>query len=98
VWRIGRGPYLVLPVFGPTTLRDAVGGVGDGFLDPLEWELIEKIDGYDWTWSAALEAVDAVQALPGQLAAYDAALEGAIDPYLALRSSYVQNRDAETRR
>lgn len=98
VWRIGRGPYLVLPVFGPSTLRDTVGGFGDRFLDPLDWGLIEDIDGYDWTWSAALEVVDTVQELPDRFGSYDAAREGAIDPYVALRSAYVQNRDAETRR
>jgi phospholipid-binding lipoprotein MlaA len=97
VWRIGRGPYLVLPVLGPTTLRDAVGGAGDRFLDPLDWELLQEVDGYDWTWSAALEAVDTVKALPGAVAAYDAVSKDALDPYIALRSAYVQNRDAETK-
>jgi phospholipid-binding lipoprotein MlaA len=98
VWRIGNGPYLVLPVLGPTTLRDAVGGVGDRFLDPLEWGLVEDIDGYDWTWSAATETVDTVQALPGAVAAYDAVRKDALDPYLAVRSGYLQNRAAETKR
>ena len=37
---VGQGPYLVLPLFGPSNLRDAVGRAVDaaflGFLDPLE--------------------------------------------------------------
>lgn len=98
VWRIGQGPYLVLPVFGPSTLRDTLGDAGDHFLDPLEWGLIEDIDGYDWTWKTALETAEIVQGLPGALAVYDATTEAAIDPYLAVRAAYVQNRDAETRK
>jgi phospholipid-binding lipoprotein MlaA len=98
VWRVGNGPYLVLPFLGPSTLRDAVGAVGDRFLNPLEWDLVEDINGYDWTWNTALTTVGVVQGLPGALAAYDAVSKDSIDPYLALRSGYLQNRSAEIRK
>ncbi|NQU58310.1 MAG: VacJ family lipoprotein, partial [Rhodospirillales bacterium] len=35
VWNMPEGPYLMLPVFGPSNPRDAVGRVVDFFIDPL---------------------------------------------------------------
>ncbi len=37
VWGSGEGPYLVLPILGPSNPRDTVGLVVDGFLDPLTY-------------------------------------------------------------
>ena len=34
-WGVGHGCYIVLPVLGPTTIRDSVGKVGNVFLDPF---------------------------------------------------------------
>src|SRR3546814_14640069 len=33
-WGLGSGPYVVLPLLGPSTVRDAVGRVPDSFLEP----------------------------------------------------------------
>lgn len=94
VWHIGKGPYLVLPLFGPGTARDTVGAVGDYFLNPLNWDLKPKIDNYGWEADTAVSTVNAVNALPDLLTAYDAPRKDAIDPYIAVRSAYVQYRDA----
>ena len=37
VWGVPEGPYLVLPLLGPTNLRDAIGKVPDSFMDPLSY-------------------------------------------------------------
>ena len=37
VWGAGEGPYLMIPIFGPSNPRDAVGKVVDFFLDPINW-------------------------------------------------------------
>lgn len=97
VWGIGRGPYLVLPLFGAGTARDTVGLVGDYFLNPLSWGLLERSSNYDWTWDAVPAAVNGVNSVPGILDAYDAARRDAVDPYVAIRSAYVQYRDAAVR-
>ena len=34
-WGIANGPYLVLPILGPSTLRDAIGLYGDGYFSPM---------------------------------------------------------------
>lgn len=94
VWGIHRGPYLVLPLLGPGTVRDTVGGVGDYFLNPLHWNLLQRADNYDWTWDTGLQVTDSVNAFPELLRTYDAERKSAIDPYVAVRSAYVQYRDA----
>jgi phospholipid-binding lipoprotein MlaA len=94
VWRIGKGPYLVLPVFGPGTARDTVGMVGDYFLNPLNWNPKENLEWYTWRVDTAVTTTNVLNTLPGVLANYDASRKDAIDPYLAVRSSYVQYREA----
>lgn len=34
-WGIGNGPYIVLPILGPSTLRDSIGLYGDGYASPM---------------------------------------------------------------
>ncbi|MDD1630688.1 MAG: VacJ family lipoprotein, partial [Methylococcaceae bacterium] len=36
-WGIPSGPYLVLPLFGPSSPRDAIGLLGDAFMDPITY-------------------------------------------------------------
>lgn len=47
VWGVGQGPYLVLPVAGPSNLRDAVGLIPDWLLRSYLWDqLLSDDDGY----------------------------------------------------
>lgn len=94
VWHVGKGPYLVLPVFGPGTARDTVGAVGDYFLNPLNWNLRENIEWYGWELETGVNVTNIVSGLPDTLSAYDALRKDAIDPYVAVRSGYVQYREA----
>ena len=88
-WGIGNGFYLVLPVLGPSTLRDAVGLAGDYALNPITWVCFVYGD-YDWI--IAIPAANTVRALPVQLSQYDAITKNALDRYLAARSAYIQYR------
>jgi phospholipid-binding lipoprotein MlaA len=94
VWHIGQGPYLVLPLFGPGTARDTVGMVGDYFLSPLNWDVQQNVEWYNWKVETGVTVVNGVQRLPGTLKTYDAVRKDALDPYIAVRSSYVQYREA----
>ncbi len=91
-WGIGHGPYLVLPVVGPSSLRDSVGYAGDYVLNPVHWGIFAKGDTPTWTWIPG--AVNTVRSLPDQLALYDESRLNAVDPYISIRSIYIQNRDA----
>lgn len=86
VWGVGNGPYLVLPVFGPSTVRNAVGDAVDAPLSPF----LSITDGeLDWTLGAwVLYQVDRRS---GFLDADDQVFE-AYDPYIFVRDAYLQNR------
>jgi phospholipid-binding lipoprotein MlaA len=94
-WGIDPGVYIVWPVIGPKSLRDTVGFAGDYALSPLTWSFY-IFPGAAWT--VAVTAPDSTRTLNGRMSAYDAATEHSIDPYLALRSSYIQNRQQAANR
>ncbi len=89
-WGIPNGCYLVLPILGPTTLRDGVGLAGDYLLNPITW------CGFIWGgygWFIAIPAANTMRALPAQMDVYDAATRESLDRYLAARTSYIQFRN-----
>ncbi len=89
-WGIPNGFYLVLPVLGPTTLRDGVGLAGDYALNPITW------CGFIWggqAWFLAVPSANTMRSLPVQMDIYDAATRASIDRYLAARSTYMQYRN-----
>ena len=89
MWGIGEGPFLMLPVLGPSNPRDVVGKVVDYFMDPINWwatntdndvvpltkTFITGIDTRDQLWDV-LEDID----------------KNSIDPYASYRSLYRQRR------
>ncbi len=94
VWGFHKGPYLVLPVLGPGTVRDTAGLMGDYFLNPLHWNQLEHVNGYHWWWDTTVQATDTISTLPFLLSLYDEEKKSALDPYVAVRSAYIQYRDA----
>ncbi|HEY5792867.1 MAG TPA: VacJ family lipoprotein [Chthoniobacterales bacterium] len=88
-WGVGHGTYVVLPVLGPSSLRDTVGLAGDYALNPVTW--VSIVFG-SYAWIVAIPATDTTSALPGKFSQYDAATQNTLDPYLAARSSYAQSR------
>lgn len=91
-WGIGNGFYLVLPFIGPTTLRDGIGKVGDGFLNPVYYT--------DWDWEAyvALYGVEAVNATSLRLGDYETIKEASLDPYTVVRDGYIRIREQEVKK
>jgi phospholipid-binding lipoprotein MlaA len=89
-WGIAHGIYLVLPVLGPSSLRDTVGLVGDYALTPVNWFSF----WYGGTvWIVAVSSPNTVRGLHGKLGTYDAATSNSLDRYLAVRSAYIQYRN-----
>ena len=87
VWGMGNGPFLMLPFFGPSSMRDGAGRLGDTFLDPLWWY-------FDDIWlSLGIRAGETVNGVSLRIGEYEALKEAAIDPYVMLRNAYVQNRN-----
>jgi phospholipid-binding lipoprotein MlaA len=88
---LGHGAYLVLPFFGPSSLRDAVGLGGDTLLNPL-WYLV------DFRTGAEIRAGKAVNDTSLQIGEYEDIKAAAIDPYLAVRDGYIQYRAGQVAR
>lgn len=92
VWGVGHGPYLMVPLLGPTTLRDGVGRGVDGYLDPLSryWDNIDEEH-----WGYTRMAADYFQLKVNLMPILEDIQNSAIDSYATLRAGYYQNREAE---
>lgn len=91
-WGIPAGPYLFLPVLGPTSARDLVGRTADAFADPLYWWLAERD-----IWIPYRASQAAVEN-PQRLRTYDMAIQGALDRYIVIREGYLDYRAEEVSR
>ena len=87
VWGIGYGPYVMLPFLGPSSVRDALGRLGDTFLDPIWWIPVDF-----WT-SIGIRAGEAVNETSLRIGEYEALKAAALDPYVMIRNAWVQNRN-----
>ncbi|HKL63208.1 MAG TPA: VacJ family lipoprotein [Woeseiaceae bacterium] len=85
VWGVPAGPYVVIPFLGPATLRDAVSRPADIGFNGLYYiddrSLRDKL--------FVLEIID----MRARLLAADSQIEASNDPYLFVRSSYLQRRE-----
>lgn len=87
-WGMGPGPYLVLPILGPSNVRDTAGLIVQGYLDPVnqvtppenQWELI------------VLRALDSRAKFLGT---EDLVQGAALDKYTFIRSAYTQRRRSQ---
>jgi len=93
VWGFREGPYLMLPLLGPSNRRDLVGLIVDNFSNPID---------YGVRTSTAARIVFGLQGAAGGLDNYARlqptliSLErNSIDFYAAMRSLYRQNRESE---
>ena len=84
-WGVASGPYLVLPFFGPSSGRDAVGLLVDRTAHPLGLVNPDE-DRY------MLYALDVVDTRSDLLRAERAFEGAALDPYVFLREAYLQRR------
>ncbi len=92
VWGINAGPYVVLPLLGPSTFRDSV-GIGVQFAFDPQNLVQRQVMSTPSRWSLrAFEAIDLRAKLMDMGA--DAVLETSADPYATARSAYLQRRAA----
>lgn len=85
-----RGPYLFLPLLGPSSVRDATGRIADAVMSPFTWI---KFDGRT-TLQISSTLVDGLD----QRAEYDPILKQinrtATDPYATVRAAFLQSSSA----
>jgi len=83
----GSGRYVVLPLLGPTTLRDGAGRFVDTMTDPVALATAGGSKSFGMI-RGGVTAVDARASADG----FFRALDDATDPYATMRSAYLQNR------
>jgi phospholipid-binding lipoprotein MlaA len=88
-WGVSDGPYLVLPILGPSNPRDAVGFGVDSYADP--WDRLASNFGY-WYLGLVRGTVDGVDKWSREMDSFDQLQKNAIDFYAELRSLFRQNR------
>jgi phospholipid-binding lipoprotein MlaA len=90
---VGPGPYIYLPLLGPTTLRDATGDVVDWVADPVGLAGTSAGRGAEVA-RTALSLIDEREQADAELRRLE---RTAVDPYATLRSVYLQSRAAEVK-
>ena len=84
-WGVPSGPYLVLPIFGPSTFRDGFGLVVDGYARPQKY-ILEDEEGLYWA-EQTLRGID----VRSQLIDIEGAIQG--DKYSSIRDIYLQRKN-----
>lgn len=95
VWGVREGPYLMLPLFGPSNPRDAVGMGFQSYLDPYRWVTANNHFTPTVAYSPAI--VGGVDERSRNIDSLNAIQKDAIDYYASFRSLFRQYRAAQVR-
>ena len=90
-WGIGDGFYIVLPLFGPSNLRDTTGMIMTMITDPINAYAVSEGEAWIVPMRTAANAVDQRSKIIDEV---NALRNNSVDYYAAVRSSYYQNRKA----
>lgn len=93
-WGIKRGPYLVLPIKGPSTFRDTIGLIADTAMDPLNiiYYTTDDINSLPWV-RTTVEAIDDRAHMSEPLEELE---KTSLDFYTGVKSSYYQHKSGDT--
>jgi phospholipid-binding lipoprotein MlaA len=87
VWGVPAGPYLVLPLMEPMTIRDGIGRGVDAAMSPLTWV------GPTWWMSLIMRGVEMVNDRALNLELFQGLEESVVDLYSAVRNGYLRRRE-----
>jgi phospholipid-binding lipoprotein MlaA len=91
VWGVASGPYLMLPLLGPSNGRDTVGKVGDYLINPLNYCCLNQDE------RLGLFGVTAISEREANIELIDDLRANSIDLYATIRTIYTQKRAADIR-
>ncbi len=97
VWGVGEGPYVMLPLLGPSNVRDASGRFADRYASPLNWNDDWPGDTVRWTERALrvgdirLQLEDTFERM-AQESGDESEAATARDPYVLLRDTWRAQR------
>ena len=90
-WGVGDGFYVVLPLFGPSNVRDTTGMIMTMMTDPINAYVVSEGEAWIVPMRTAANAVDQRSKIIDEV---NALRDNSLDYYAAVRSSYYQNRNA----
>jgi phospholipid-binding lipoprotein MlaA len=90
VWGVDSGPYIFVPLMGPTTVRDGAGRIIDIAFDPFTWAEFDEADEV----RAGRTVLAALSARESVLDTVDDIRRDSLDPYVTIRSSYSLLRES----
>ena len=93
----GPGCYFVMPILGPTTLRDSLGMVADTFIDPFAHVTIREkelfgLSGNDLDYFS-VKGTSAVDFRADNITSFSSLEKNSIDLYSSYKSIYLQDRE-----
>ena len=92
-YKIPPGIYFDWPVFGPSSIRGTAGTIGDSLLSPWNyWSPWTYSDGF--TVTAGIATGDTINSSSLRLGEYERFKRATLDPYVALRDAYFENRES----
>jgi phospholipid-binding lipoprotein MlaA len=91
VWGVGPGPFLIVPVLPPMTVRDGIGFAVDSAMDPLSYFI-------PFIWQRlVMKIVNIVNDRSLNLEVFEGVEETTVDLYTAVRNAYLQRRERQIR-
>ena len=91
-WCVPDGPYVVLPIVGPSTPRSAFGFVADAYSSPSYWIASESGDDDAKTIYYGAAGLKYLNLMAQNVNMLESLEEGSIDYYEAIKSAYMQSR------
>ncbi|HVC55131.1 MAG TPA: VacJ family lipoprotein [Stellaceae bacterium] len=93
-WGFAEGPYIVIPILGPSSARDLAGEIGDSFADPGDYVASQ----HHLLWVAVVRtATSGIDVRSRNIESLADIEKTALDYYATIRSLYRQRRQAEIR-
>jgi phospholipid-binding lipoprotein MlaA len=93
-WGVPDGPFLMLPLLGPSNPRDSVGQGVDGYFDPFSY-VVDSATGASTAIGYSRFALDGIDRRASTIDELDEIQKSAIDVYAQIRSLWRQNRRKE---
>jgi len=92
VWGLPEGPYMVLPLFGPSNVRDTIGLVADSFMSPWKYIVAFGDDTAETAFMVSDFTAGGIVKREENIEALDTLRQGSLDFYAQMRSVYRQHR------
>lgn len=93
---VGSGPHIVLPIFGPSNLRDSLGMIPDSYISPFDFKERKWLTVTD-TWSelVLVKSYENINSFSLNKDKYEKIREDAVDLYPYMKNMYEQYRDKQ---